>query len=116
MSKAMMLQSGFLKSFRVNSLSTAVYLKNRTYSKASKKTPYECMFKARPDVHHIWKFGAEAYVHVPVSTQIRKFDKNATIGYILGFRENSAGYKVYVPEGNITRFVADARVDKNVMF
>ena len=35
---------------------------------------------------------------------------------MLGYRENTAGYKVYVPESGTTRFVADARVDESVMF
>ena len=116
MSKAMMLESGFPKSLWVDALSTAMSLKNRTYSTVSKKTPYEGMFNNRPDVHHVRKFGAKAYIHVPVSASRRKFDHNANIGYVLGYHEKTAGYKVYVPESRTTRFVADARVDESVMF
>ena len=113
--KAMMLQSGCPKSLWMDALSTAVYLKNRTYSTVSKKTPYERMFSYRLDVHHDQKFGANAYIHVPVSASRRKSDHN-DIGYVLGYRENTAGYKVYVPESRTTLFVANARVDESVMF
>ena len=67
-------------------------------------------------MHHVRKFGAKPYIHVKVSAQRQKFDQNAIIGYVLGYREDTVGYEVYVPEPRTTRFVADVRVDKSVMF
>ncbi|KAE9359582.1 hypothetical protein PR003_g661 [Phytophthora rubi] len=47
-------------------------VKNRVSNKGTEGIPYEMMFGARPDIHHIRKFGALAYVHVPVSPGRRK--------------------------------------------
>jgi hypothetical protein len=63
--KAMMVDAGFPTSLWPEALINAGYLKNRVYNKGHGGIPYEKMFGVKPDVHHIHKFGALAYVHVP---------------------------------------------------
>ena len=53
-------------------------------------------------------------MYVPVSFQWRKFDQNAYIGYVLGYREDFARCKLYVPYSRTTRFVADVGVDEDI--
>ncbi|KAE9170115.1 hypothetical protein PF005_g27686 [Phytophthora fragariae] len=74
------------------------------------------MFGVKPDIHHIRKFGALAYVHIPVSPSRRKHHDNAKIGFVLGYAEDVIGCKVYFPEDRTAKFVADLRVTEDVMY
>lgn len=116
MAKAMMNASGFPKSFWIDALEMAVYVKNRVYSSATGRTPYEMLWGKRPDVHHITKFGALAYAHTRVSPQRKKFDVNCRVGFVLGLRENVAGCKIYFPSERTAQFVGDVRVNERVVY
>ncbi|POM74276.1 LOW QUALITY PROTEIN: Hypothetical protein PHPALM_8799 [Phytophthora palmivora] len=76
MLKSMMKESGLPTSFRVDALHYAVYIKNRTYSNAINGIPYEVMWNRTPDIHHLRKFGALAYVHTKVGAARHKFADN----------------------------------------
>ena len=68
MSRSMLLDTKLSKnrSIWAESVSTAVYLKNRCPTKAvTGKTPYEAWFGQKPRVDHLRVFGCDAYVHVP---------------------------------------------------
>lgn len=73
------------------------YIKNRTYSSAINDIPYEAMWSRRPDIHHLRKFGALAYVHTKVGAARNKFADNCRVGVFLGYREGQLGCKVYFP-------------------
>ncbi|POM78015.1 Integrase catalytic core protein [Phytophthora palmivora] len=49
------------------------------YNKGTMGIPYQMMFDIKPDVHHIRKFGALAYLHVPATSGRRKLYQNAKI-------------------------------------
>ena len=49
------------------------------------------MFGAKPDIHHIRKFGYLAYVHIPVSLRRKKHDMHVKIGFELGYAEDVVG-------------------------
>ena len=52
--------------FWAEALSTMVYLRNRSPTKAvSGKTRYEAWTTKKPSVSHPWVFGCKAYAHVP---------------------------------------------------
>ena len=52
--------------FWAESVSTAVYLRNRSPTTAVKgKTPLEAWTGKKPNVKHLRVFGCEAYAHVP---------------------------------------------------
>ncbi|KAE9285694.1 hypothetical protein PF008_g26855 [Phytophthora fragariae] len=80
MTKAFMHHAGFPKSLWPEAMRNAVYVKNRVYNKGTQGVPFEMMFGAKPDLHHIRKFGVLAYVHVPVSPARRKHHDNAKLG------------------------------------
>ncbi|KAJ0391316.1 hypothetical protein ATCC90586_012095 [Pythium insidiosum] len=73
------------------------HIKNRVYCKAAGAVPYTKMFGIKPDIHHIRKFGALAYVHVPDTPDRRREMHNAKIGYLLGYVEDVVGCLVYFP-------------------
>uniref|UniRef100_H3GV56 Integrase catalytic domain-containing protein n=1 Tax=Phytophthora ramorum TaxID=164328 RepID=H3GV56_PHYRM len=116
MTKATMLQAGFPVSLWPEALRNAAYVKNRVYNKGTQGIPYEKMFGIKPDVHHIRKFGALAYVHVPVTPGRRKHHHNAKIGYALGYAEDVVGCKVYYPDERTAKFVTDLRVAEDVVY
>ncbi|GMF23949.1 unnamed protein product [Phytophthora fragariaefolia] len=115
MTKATMAQAGFPRSLWPEAMHNAMYVKNRVYNKGTQGIPYEMMFGVKPDVHHIRKFGALAYVHVPL-TPGRTKQPNAKIGYVLGYAEDVVGGKVFFPEERTAKFVADLRVAEDVVY
>ncbi|KAG2876718.1 hypothetical protein PC116_g27780 [Phytophthora cactorum] len=68
------------------------------------------MFGIKPDLHHIRKFGALAYVHVPVTPGRKKHHDNAKLGFVLGYAEDIVGCKVFFPDDRTAKFVADTQV------
>ena len=114
--KALMKSSGFPKSFWIDALQTAVYLRNRSYCRQTGVTPFERMYDRRPDIHHIRKFGSVAYAFTPLDSRRKKFHDNSRIGYVLGYRDNVAGCKLYFPTEHVTQFVADVRVNEDVCY
>ncbi|KAE8892049.1 hypothetical protein PF003_g24094 [Phytophthora fragariae] len=116
MTKATMHDAGFPRSLWPDTLRNAVYIKNRTYNKGTQGIPYEMMFAVKPDLHHIRKFGALAYVHVPVTPGRKKHHDNARLGFVLGYADDVVGCKVYFPENRTAKFVSDLRVAEDVMY
>ncbi|KAE9045518.1 hypothetical protein PR002_g2177 [Phytophthora rubi] len=116
MTMAMMVQSGLPRSLWPEAMRNAVYIKNRSYNKGTQGVPYEMFFGAKPDVHHIRKFGALAYVHVPVTPSRRKHHCNAKLGYVLGYAESVVGCKVYFASEHTAKFVSDLRVAEVVVY
>ena len=63
---SMLLDSKLPQKFWGEALSTAVYLRNRSLTKAvGEMTPYEAWTQEKPEVGHLRVFGCEAYAHVP---------------------------------------------------
>ncbi|GMF54576.1 unnamed protein product [Phytophthora fragariaefolia] len=116
MTKAFMHHAGFPKRLWPEAMANAVYVKNRVYNKGTQGVPFEMMFGAKPDLHHIRKFGALAYVHVPVSPGRRKHHDNAKLGFVLGYAEDVVGCKVYFAEARTAKFVADLRIAEDVVY
>ena len=66
MSRSMLLDAKLSKKFWAESVTTAVYPRNRCPSKAVMgKMPYEAWFGQKRTVDHLRVFGCGAYVHVP---------------------------------------------------
>ncbi|KAG3074134.1 hypothetical protein PI125_g22080 [Phytophthora idaei] len=74
------------------------------------------MFGIKPDLHHIRKFGALAYVHVPVTPGRKQHHDNAKLGFVLGYAEDIVGCKVFFPDDRTAKFVADLRVAEDVIY
>ncbi|KAE9026916.1 hypothetical protein PR002_g10794 [Phytophthora rubi] len=116
MMKASMHDAGFPKNLWPEALRNAVYIKNRIYNKGTGGVPYEMLFSVKPDLHHVCKFGALAYVHVPVTPGRKKHHDNARLGFVLGYAEAVIGCKVYFPDNRTVKFVSDLRVAEDVMY
>ena len=76
-------------------LSTAVYLRNRSPTKAVKEmTPYEAWTTKKPSVGHLRVFGCDAYAHVPKDER-GKLDPKAKKCIFVGYGEETKGYRLY---------------------
>ena len=84
--------------FWAETLSTAVYLRNRSPSTAVKgKTPFEAWNGEKPNVKHLRIFGCEAYAHVPKDER-KKLDSKSRKCILLGYGTVIKGYRLYDPE------------------
>jgi hypothetical protein len=73
----------------------AVYLKNRTSTKAlDGMTPYEAYFGKKPNIAGLHEFGRKVWVHNMGGS---KLDGRSEIGRWVGFDEASNGHRIYWP-------------------
>lgn len=86
-------------------INCAIHVLNRTVWKSGQVTPYEMWVGKAPDLRHLRIFGSEAYMHVPKQFT-QKFDARAKKLIFVGYKENSANYRLYDLE---TRKVSEAR-------
>ncbi|KAG2769376.1 hypothetical protein PC116_g1560 [Phytophthora cactorum] len=114
MMKAMVKEAGVPTSFWVDAFHYAVYLKNRSYS--TPIGPYEAMWGRKPDIHHVKKFGALAYVHTKVDPLRHKFADNCRVGFVLGYRESALGCKIYFPKEGTALFGGQVTVNEQVLY
>ena len=78
-------------------VSTAVYLNNRSPTKAVKgMTPYEAWFGEKPDLSHLRIFGCPAMVHIP-SQKRRKWDHKSTKMLFMGYCAETKAYRFFNP-------------------
>ena len=69
-----------------------MYIHNRSPTRALNKiTPYESVFKTKPNISHLKVFGSKAYLHRPLSTR-DKLDRKAKNCLMGGY---SMEYKAY---------------------
>ena len=88
--QAMLHASRLLKFLWGEAINHAVYLKNRTATKAlDGKTPYEVFHGAKPVLKGLPEFGARVWIHNPDGS---KLDGRSVVGRWVGFDEDSSGH------------------------
>ena len=81
--------------FWAEALSTAVYLRNRSPTKAVKgMTPFEAWTGEKPNVEHLRVFGCAAYAHV-AKDERKKLDRKSRKCVLLGYGTETKGYRLY---------------------
>ena len=81
--------------FWAEALSTAVYVRNRSPTKAlSQMTPQEAWRGEKPSVDHFRVFGCHSYVHIPKDER-KKQDLKSKKSIFLGYGSTSKGYRLY---------------------
>ena len=97
MSRSMLLDAKPPKKFWAESISTAVYLRNRCPTKTVKgKTPYEALYGKKPNVNHLRVLVCDVYTHIPKDER-SKLDSKARKCVLLGYGETTKGYRLYDP-------------------
>ena len=98
MARCMALGKGLPKSFWAEAVNTAVYILNRSFTKAlTGKTPLEAYSGKKPSASHFRTFGCECFVHVPDSTR-KKLDPKSKKCIFMGYSQESKAYQLYDPE------------------
>ncbi len=98
--------------FWAEALSTAVYLKNRSPTKALRDlTPNEAWTKKKPKVEHLRVFGCDAYAHVPKDER-QKLDTKSRKCIFLGYGAETKGYRLYDPKRAKVFFSRDVRFNE----
>ena len=109
----MLLDAQLPQKFWAEAVSTAVYLKNRCPTKAVKgMTPYEAWHGEKPKVDHLRVFGCDAYAHIPKDER-DKFDSKARKCILLGYGQETKGYRLFDPIRGKVLHSRDVRFNEN---
>ena len=90
--RTMIFDANLPKRFWAETLSTVVYLRNRSPTKAVENiTPFEAWYDYKPDVSHLRVFGCVAYAHIEKDER-SKLDPKSKKCVLLGYGSNTKGY------------------------
>ena len=110
--RSMFIDANVPQKFWVEALQTAVYVRNRSPSKAvSGKTPYEAWTGERPNVDHLRIFGCRAYAHV-AKDERKKLDSKARKCILLGYGIETKGYRLYNMENSRVFYSRDVKFNE----
>ena len=110
--RSMLIDANLPHKFWAEALSTAVYLKNRSPTKAVKDmTPFEAWKNTKPKVGHLRVFGCEAFAHIPKDER-HKLDAKARKCIFLGYGEETKGYRLYDTTRGRVFFSRDTRFNE----
>ena len=111
-SRSMLLDAKLPHKFWAEAISTAVYLRNLCPTTAIKgMTPYEAWFGEKPKVKHLRVFECGAYAHIPKDEQ-GKLDSKARKCILLGYGQDTKGYRLYDPLQRKVLRSRDVRFDE----
>ena len=109
----MLLDANLSKYYWAEAVSTAVYLKNRSPTKAVQgMTPFEAWHGKKPSVDHLRVFGCDAYAHIPKEER-GKSDKKARKCVLLGYRAETKGYRLYDVKDRKIVYSRDVQFNEN---
>ncbi|KAK8921677.1 hypothetical protein KSP39_PZI020061 [Platanthera zijinensis] len=95
MARTMLLSKSMPKEFWAEAAHTAVYILNRSPTKALiKQTPYEGIYKRKPKVTHFKIFGCIAYVLIQKEDR-GKLDKKSERCIFIGYSNESKAFRLY---------------------
>ena len=104
--RSMLYAANLDHSFWCEAVCTAVYLKNRSPTKAlDNVTPYELWHGKKPSLDHLRTFGCKAYSHISKERR-GKLDAKALECIFIGYTESSQIYRLYDP---VARMIYESR-------
>ena len=111
--RSMLSTSKLPHKFWAEALATAVYLRNRSPTKAVKgMTPFEAMTRERPNVEHLKTFGCVAYAHIPKDER-QKLDSKSRKCIFLGYGTDTKGYRLYDCDHSRVLYSRDVLFDES---
>lgn len=113
--RCLLFDAKFETKFWAEAVNTAVYIKNRspTSGLVGDTTPYEMWTKRKPNIEHLRIFGSSVMVHIPKQKR-RKWDKKAVRMLLVGYSENTKGYRLYDPESQKIIVARDVIIMENI--
>lgn len=114
--RSMMIAKNVPKQLWTEAVNTAAYILNRAVTKKSHdKTPYECWFGCKPEVHHLRTFGSNAYLSIPKEKR-KKFDPKSRKMIFVGYDKESKNYRLWDKESQKIYVSSDVIVyEKDVL-
>ena len=111
--RSMLIDSKLPHKFLAEALNTAAYLRNRSPTKAvDGMTPFEAWTNVKPTVKHLRVFGCDAFVHIPKDER-HKLDSKSKKCILLGYGEETKGYRLYDPEKRKVFHSRDVKFNEN---
>jgi hypothetical protein len=111
MARALLKQRGMPTVFWGEAVVTAVYILNRSPTKAlNGRTPYEAWYERKPAVSHLRVFGCLAFGKE--LGHIGKLDDRSTPGVFIGYAEGSKSYRILDPGTQRVRTTCDVVFDE----
>lgn len=93
--RSMLSDAQLPKRFWAETLSTAVFLRNRSPTSAVQgKTPFEAWTNEKPNVNHLRVFGCLCFAHIPKDER-KKLDAKSKRCILLGYGFETKGYRLY---------------------
>ena len=97
MVRTMLIESNLDQRFWGEAISTAVYLRNRSPTKAvTGMTPFEALYGTKPNVGHLRAFGCASYPLI-MKDERKKLDPVAKRCVLVGYGTEVKGYRLYDP-------------------
>ncbi|GBP60154.1 Retrovirus-related Pol polyprotein from transposon TNT 1-94 [Eumeta japonica] len=87
------------KKLWAEAVNTAAFVLNRTGKGRDGKSPFELWTGRSYNIHQLQEFGSPVYAYIPKEKR-RKFDKKAEKGLMVGYGEETKGYRIYFSEKN----------------
>jgi len=113
MTRCLLFDSGLPGSFWGEAINTANYIRNRCPSKTLRgKNPYEVWTGKIPDVSHLRMFGAGAFTLDRDPTR-GKLDSRSKKGILVGYSEDTNGYRIWLPDERKVDVARDVRFFEN---
>ena len=113
-SRTMRIQANLPIEFWAEMVHTAVYIINRMVnSNSMEKTPFEFIFKKKPNLSHLRIIGCDAYYHVPEQVSINGKGRK---GILVGYDDVSNFYRVYDSEQRRLKIVKNVIFDETPVF
>lgn len=96
-------------------ISFTVYVRNRlTNSRCTDITPYESIFKRKPNLGHVRPFGTIGYAHIPDQKRKSSLDAKSKLVILVGFDGQSSNYRVFDATTNSIEIVRNIRFQTEV--
>lgn len=115
MARCMLLNANLPHTFWGEAVSTAVYIQNRTITRATNSIPIERWDGTKVSLNHLKVFGTKCFVHIPAEKR-KKWDKTSTEMIFMGYDNASKAYRCYDPATKKLTVSRDVKFDNNSQF
>nr|ABA95820.1 retrotransposon protein, putative, unclassified [Oryza sativa Japonica Group] len=113
MANSMLQDKGMPKSFWAEAVNTAIYILNRSPTKAvPNRTPFEAWYGKKPVIGHMRVFGCICYAQVPAQKRV-KFDNKSDRCIFVGYADGIKGYRLYNLEKKKIIIIRDVIFDES---
>jgi hypothetical protein len=117
--RAMLIASQLPAKFYAEAQLTAAYLHNRLLHN-SHQTPYEQIYRRKPDIGHLRPFGCVGFAHVPLESRKSKLSPSAVKCRLIGYADDDdteeiKGYKLLLEsDQSLIFYSSDVRFDETL--